>query len=192
VYDAVGVSPRERHSAEAHAAGILKDAGIAVAWRECPSELDDCVAPLEATEVIVRLVNSPGRAFVTDDLADSLGYSLVDAEEGRGWLATIFVDRIDRTARGANVTGSRLFGRAIAHEIGHLLLGLPTHAQRGLMRGRWTADQLRQNAPWDWLVSREEASAMRESLAVWRRQTTRPILITASDITADNLDDGAR
>jgi hypothetical protein len=188
VYDAVGASAGERRSAEAQAAAVLKDAGIAVVWRECPSELDDCAAPLEATEVMVRLVNSPRRMLAADDLADSLGYSLVDVKEGRGWLATIFVDRIDRVARGANASSTRLFGRAMAHEIGHLLLGVPTHADHGLMRGRWTAAQLHRDAPLDWLMSRSEATVMRQSLAAWNRQTTTPIVVVAGDIAPDRIE----
>ena len=200
VYDAAGVPDRERRAAEAQATATLKDAGIAVVWRDCRDDLGDCVAPLGATEIAVRLVTSHNRVAdqthasnainpVSDDRADSLGYSVVDVKEGRGWLATIFVDRVERVARAANANSSRLFGRAMAHEIGHLLLGRSTHAARGLMRSRWTTDEIRQEAPWDWLLSRSEAGEMRRSLADWSRQGTLPILITAGDITADDLDD---
>jgi hypothetical protein len=176
VYDAVGVPAGEQQAAEAQAAAVLKDAGIAVVWRTCTT---DCVEPLGATEVMLRLVKSPNPARALNDFADSLGYSLVDTEEGRGWLATIFVDRIHEVAGGADANSSRLFGRAIAHEIGHLLLGVSTHAARGLMRSQWTAAQLRQEAPWDWLVSRVEGHEMRRSLAAWSRQATAPIIVTA-------------
>jgi hypothetical protein len=200
VYDAVRVPANTRRSVEAQAAAILKDAGIAVVWRDCLDDLGGCVAPLGPTEIAVRLVTSPSHVvdqahasdamnLVRDDQADSLGYSVVDVKEGRGWLATIFVDRVDRAARAANSNSSRLFGQVIAHEIGHLLLGRSTHAARGLMRSRWTTDEMRREAPWDWLVLRSEAGEMRRSLADWSRQATPPILVTADDITADDLDD---
>ncbi len=203
VYDAVGVPANTRRSAEAQAAAILKDAGMPVVWRDCLDDLDTCVAPLGPTEITVRLVTSLHHVvdqshassainLVGDDQADSLGYSVVDVKEGRGWLATIFVDRVDRAARAANVNSSRLFGRAIAHEIGHLLLGRSTHAGRGLMRARWTTDEMRQEAPWDWLLLRSEAGEMRRSLADWSRQATPPILVTADDLTAGDTDEVIR
>jgi hypothetical protein len=42
----------------------------------------------------------------------------------------------------ARVFVQRTLARAIAHEVGHYLLGSPRHDRRGLMRARFTADEM--------------------------------------------------
>jgi hypothetical protein len=37
----------------------------------------------------------------------------------------------------------RILGSVMAHELGHLLLGLNSHSVSGLMRARWENDELR-------------------------------------------------
>jgi hypothetical protein len=69
-------------------------------------------------------------------------------------------------AHEANVDSGRLLGRAIAHEIGHLLLGTSGHANRGLMRARWLTGELQRDWPLDWILSAPEGSRMRWRLFV--------------------------
>ena len=45
-------------------------------------------------------------------------------ETNRGWLATVFSDRIDQAAARLGVGADTLLGLVMAHEIGHLLLGV--------------------------------------------------------------------
>ena len=42
----------------------------------------------------------------------------------------------------SHFTLSRLLGLAIAHELGHVLLGSNSHSDLGLMRGRWNREDL--------------------------------------------------
>ena len=113
----------------------------------------------------------------------SLGFSYVDVERRSGTLATVFADRVNALAAiaGGHLvdSGGQLLGRAMAHEIGHLLLGTTHHADRGLMRGRWTTIDLRKNQPWDWALSREEADLMRRAIAVRQRHPEQPAAIVA-------------
>jgi hypothetical protein len=46
-----------------------------------------------------------------------------------------------------------LLGRAIAHELGHLLLGTTSHEREGLMRAYWLADEVRRRFTRDWTFS---------------------------------------
>jgi hypothetical protein len=112
----------------------------------------------------------------------SLGFSYVDVERRSGTLATVFADRVNALAAlaGGHLvdSGGQLLGRAMAHEIGHLLLGTTHHADR-LMRGRWTTIDLRKNQPWDWALSREEADLMRRAIAVRQRHPEQPAAIVA-------------
>lgn len=61
-------------------------------------------------------------------------------------------------------------GRAIAHELGHILLGTAKHSALGLMRAKWTEHELRRGLPIDWMFSRDERQAMRGGLSARLRQ----------------------
>jgi hypothetical protein len=56
----------------------------------------------------------------------------------------------------------RALGRALAHEIGHYLLGTTNHSERGLMRAQFTPEDLLQEAgqPLYGLDSRERSALM--------------------------------
>ena len=66
--------------------------------------------------------------------------------------------------QAAHVSSGELLGRAMAHEIGHLILGTTQHDSRGLMRGRWTVIELQNNRPWDWSLPRETVVDMDRAL----------------------------
>ena len=72
-------------------------------------------------------------------------------------------------ASHASTDFSAVLGRAIAHEVGHVLIGSSSHARSGLMRALWSQKELRENNPADWLFSPREISAMRHGLAIRNR-----------------------
>jgi len=113
---------------------------------------------LSARELIVRIVTAP-RIISRDP--EALGYSDVDVQARRGTLATVFADRVHTLATERYFDEGTLLGRAIAHEIGHLLLGVVAHPKTGLMRGYWVTD-IRLG---DWTFSSAEGTGMREGLA---------------------------
>ena len=83
--------------------------------------------------------------------------------ERTGVLATIFVDSVELIASLSEIDATLLLGRAIAHELGHLLLGTNAHSVRGLMRAVDTAD-VRRHALADWALTTEDAAAIRRRL----------------------------
>ena len=168
VYDNTGLPPGERVAALAASHAILKDAGIAVTWRG-----DDAPVPAPE-EVIVRIITAPAEAF-----PGSLGFSLIDVERRAGTLATVYADRVAELAALSSADPGQLLGRAMAHEIGHLLLGTTRHADRGLMRGVWTSVELQRARPWDWSLSREDAARMRRGLVARLRRPEQPDALVA-------------
>jgi hypothetical protein len=161
-YNAFGVAPAELIAARAAARAILRDAEIDVVWRDCVSvdRTDSslsCDERVRADETVVRIVPSGRQAY-----ADSLGFSIVDVQK-TGCLVTIFGDRIAVMAARSNVRTGLLLGRAIAHEIGHLLLGTG-HSSAGMMRAHWYDDELRRDLKADWTLSGLEARRMRLAL----------------------------
>ncbi len=91
---------------------------------------------------------------------------MLDREERSGVLMTIDLLPIRTIAGQASTDFPTLLGRAIAHEIGHLLLGTSQHPREGLMRARWLQDELRGLRPAHWKFSPREAAQMRHGLAV--------------------------
>jgi hypothetical protein len=121
--------------------------------------------------LVVRLTYSSPTA--PDGNRRAFGYSLIDASTGTGRLSTVFVDRVDWLASTGKAVRAEVLGRAIAHELGHLMLGSNEHTTRGLMREAWTADELVRNRPEDWQFSPAQRAVLRarwtESNAPGRR-----------------------
>jgi hypothetical protein len=175
MYDSGTLPDTERQVAVSVASAVLRAAEIPTSWPECPAprpvprpsaaatqDASTCDQPIGSDEVAVRFVPRSMHGQPTGALP--LGYSLVDAREHRGTLATIYLDRLDWVAASAGVPPGVLLGRAIAHELGHLLLGTNAHARSGLMRATWSRRMLERGSPADWLFSAAEALMMRRAL----------------------------
>ena len=79
---------------------------------------------------------------------DAYGVTYVVRETNRGWLATVFSDRIGQAAERVGVEPGTLLGLVMAHEVGHLLLGSGYHGEAGLMRAGWPDALLARAAAW--------------------------------------------
>lgn len=164
VFDRSGVLPADRTAALRTADAILRQADVATTWVDCSSgspaaSLAACLDPLAAGELAVRITRAPAHEPASGRL--SLGYSLL--EHGSGSLATVFSDRVARLADASRARRPTLLGRAIAHEIGHLLIGSAEHATTGLMRAEWTVADIVRNRRDDWLFSTSDAVRLRKS-----------------------------
>jgi hypothetical protein len=167
VYDNAGVNATERAKAISRADAILSRADLDVAWIECaprkrgrPSPV--CDTPVTGAELVVRLLH----ASPSDDTGVSrlgLGYALIDATMGTGTIATVFIDRVTRLASDARLDRATLLGRAMAHEIGHLLLGSNEHSDAGIMRDGWTAQQVSSSRAQDWLFLPRQGERLRQA-----------------------------
>jgi len=157
-YDAVGVSPRTLEQAHASAALALAAAGIRPIWRPCHAA--GCISRPKAHEIDIRIVNATGLSP-----QGSLGFATVDIVQHAGTMATVYVDRVDALAVQTVVERGWLLGWAMAHEIGHLILGTTNHAPFGLMRATWTVTELRRGLPLDWMFSARESAEMRRRLS---------------------------
>jgi hypothetical protein len=168
-YDAYGVPAPQLSRARVTVDQILKDAGITVTWPQCP-----CSSPIVASELVVRIV----AALPTSEPA-ALGFSYVDVARKAGTLATVFADRVHVLATAASVDEGELLGRAIAHEVTHLLLGTHDHQLQGLMRGQWATGDLALHRPWDWTLLPGERIKIRQAIARRSRESAPPAAVTA-------------
>jgi hypothetical protein len=155
VYDTQGLPPAELAAARSATERILKDADIAVRWADCP-----CNRPAGPVELMIRVA-----ASTPESEPASLGFSYVDVNQRIGTLATVFADRVHTLADAVRADQGELLGRAMAHEIGHLLLGTHDHERAGLMRGQWTSIELSRNSPFDWRLSSADGAHLRQALS---------------------------
>ena len=158
VYDANGVLAGTNRQALDEARKALEAASIDVVWRMCPAS-PSCDAPMGPGELAIRIVRAPVPLHQTAIV--SLGDALIDARAGAGVLATVYIDRIVRLAANAGVDCRTLLGRAIAHELGHLLLATTTHGPVGLMRAYWSQEEVRRGQGRDWTFAPTELATMR-------------------------------
>ena len=61
----------------------------------------------------------------------------------RGRIAYVYYDRVRMIALTSHQVDGDPLGVVIAHEIGHLLLPYGSHSETGLMRGFWSAQEIR-------------------------------------------------
>lgn len=164
-YDQVGVAPRELATALETARAILSRAAIDLVWRNC-GPCDEARWPRELT---VRIAAASAQTE-----SGPLGYAVVNVRQRSGSLATILADRVESMASAAEIDAGILLGRAIAHELAHLLLGTTEHSAHGLMRANWTARELQRDVQGDWMLSRDEGARMRRELTARPREPGSP------------------
>lgn len=137
---------------------VFSAASVDVVWTDCKPGM--CLTP-EADALKIRIVVSrqpDGPQSVV------LGNALIDSKTSAGVLATVFIDRVQQLARNVGVDYRTLLGRAIAHELGHLLLGTSRHGS-GLMRETWSHDELLGTRHTDWAFDSLDAAVIRDHLA---------------------------
>ena len=150
---------------------ILRGAGLQVIFRNCGRSaaaggaIDACSETLKPSEVVVRMIDAP--AFNTTLDPEAFGVTYVVNDLNRGWLATVFADRIRAAAVRVDVDPSILVGRVMAHEIGHLLLGRDYHGPLGLMQAQWTDAMLARPGD-EWRFTMPEAARLRQIRSLLR------------------------
>jgi hypothetical protein len=171
VYNVYGLSESDLETARTTVREIFGEAGVPTTWRNCLSTgHDPCSERPGGNEIVVRLIRSPrGVRISTADIM--LGYSSVLPDPRRSSFTTVYPDRIETMARRVGSDCGLLLGRAIAHELGHLLLGTVTHPPSGLMEARWSGRRMLAAAPEDWIFSSLEARQLRDAA---RARTTVP------------------
>jgi hypothetical protein len=170
VYDANSVMAGTNRQALDQARKALEAASIDVIWRMC-STVSPCNAPMAPGELAIRIVRSAGAPRYHG--AMPLGDAMLDTGSGHGVLATIYIDRVEWLAQEAGADSRALLGRAIAHELGHLLLATTTHGPVGLMRAFWSQNEVRRGQARDWTFAPTELAAIRRRAEARHRDAGR-------------------
>ena len=177
VYE-TGIGDVALRTAAIHAASsIVEQAGILVEWYDCTDNgrRPVCQDARRSGNFIARIMptlapSAPLRKFSVEALGaqgDSeppLGVAVVDPDTHAGKMATVFHDQVESVARRTGVARSELLGRALAHEVGHLLLGVRGHSRTGIMRAVWTDDELTRDRPDDWVFASVDSQRLQQTV----------------------------
>jgi hypothetical protein len=144
---------------------VLGHAGIPIEWRDCTVKRQrlpsNCSQHRGQGEIILDLLGSrQTRAFAKSP--DPLGVALLPV--GEGLYAAVFLDKAEALAGQASVPTSLVLGHAMAHEIGHLLLGTREHSLTGIMHSPWSSRDLWRAACGGLSFTAEESMRLRATV----------------------------
>jgi hypothetical protein len=168
--------------AEKDAGRILREAGIEVDWLDCPitsAEIDAMPACRETglANLTLRIIPEASASLNRH----MLGFAL-PAPEG-AVHAVVFHSRVMALSELRVASEAQILGIAMAHELGHLLLGPEKHSPAGLMRAQWSRPDLQLATVEQLRFSAKQGEMMREEVArrVQVEQSSRAGLLAARD-----------
>jgi len=165
VFNSSPISSSTIERAERHAGRVLRDAGVAVIWLNCPQDaqheasLGPCSEASFPSHLHLRIARASRSLKAT-----TVGISFV-AEDGKGCYADLFYEPIRQLQEETHASPSVILGHAMAHELGHLLLGTNSHSPSGLMRAQWTGEDLAMASKGNLRFSQEQSLRITNRLA---------------------------
>ena len=135
------------------ASRIFRQAGVDTVWIVCQTSN-------AGTSYSARLSFSSGsrplvvahRAMWSSQLGDSTFGIAFLSEEGVGVYSDVFYPLVEKLHSDCDASLSRVLGHVMAHEIGHLLLGLQSHSALGIMQPHWQGAGVATNRNGDTLI----------------------------------------
>jgi hypothetical protein len=167
VYNYAHVPGKALVEAEQEATIIFREAGLETAWLDCPlsmAEFEDypaCQQPSGPADLTLRILS---RSMAERDPSgdDALGYALPGQASTPGRVANVFYHRVEELARKGQYFEFQILGNAIAHEIGHLLLGSTGHSATGIMKAKWNREDLQPSAMGFLVFTAQQATLMQQ------------------------------
>ena len=165
---------KELAEAELFAAAIFRQAGIATRWVEDGDASDaSTLSSVENLNNHCNIYVAIQSQMMTDRLTvanNAMGLAPGSGPDRK--LVYVFYDRVKDLARrqvadkvrrlvAVRAGTSQILGEMIAHEIGHVLLNLPSHTDTGIMRGYWDLKDLQLVAYGSLLFTEHQAEAFR-------------------------------
>jgi len=158
---------------EGEATTILKHAGLQVAWVDCPltaaevANCPECQVQPEMTDFVLRIVTAE-QAEKLAGHGEAMGEALDCLAEEVGCSAYVFYRDVQELARAGDASQYQLLGHAMAHELGHLLLGRNAHSRTGIMRAEWNPREISTIARTYLLFTDEQAQRIRDEISARR------------------------
>ncbi|HJZ64350.1 MAG TPA: hypothetical protein VKD70_08535 [Candidatus Acidoferrum sp.] len=145
VYNYASLDSSSLASSEKVATSIFHNVGIDPFWVDCPTSklnavaFQSCDFPMGPADFVLRILPK-SMASKARHSQDALGFAQICSLSEPACELNVFYHRIDELAT-KGYRADRLLGYAIAHEVGHILLG-PAHSSDGIMRASWSSSDV--------------------------------------------------
>lgn len=171
VYNDAGVGDEELQRAQEIATRIYARAGVALAWSRCGKH--------GAVSGARRGCSYPGLLsirVVSNSMSlreEDFGVAFLGSD-GTGAQADVFYSGIEKLRQRSTLAAATILGNVMAHELGHLLLGINAHARTGIMQARWADRELREMGMGNLVFNERQSEAIRarilgaSEMAAWR------------------------
>jgi hypothetical protein len=143
VFNYAEIPPEALARAEREVIRIFSTTGIQAHWLNCPLSPTTahnaaiCPGSWLWTDLLLRVI-----PLATADRGNNaLGFALPSSEGGI--VAVIFYDRVEELTKAGVAGAGQILGYAVAHEIGHLLLGSIIHSCTGIMSSPWSREDVK-------------------------------------------------
>ena len=149
---------------------IFDHSGINLVWFDCDirdegwTTEETCGRQRGAAEFWLRITLKRPPATKVGALA----FTELDDRTGDGAAGVYYPAVVEMAKKWRNREGDVL-GAAIAHEVGHLILGANAHAGFGVMRARWSRSQFELIALGELNFARMQSRALQDQIAVLSR-----------------------
>jgi len=120
--------------AKAETEAAFRSAEVRIEWKGCNED------PAATPWFTLRLRTDEPPKMAGSSSLDAMGRAFVTVS-GEGYLADAYYQAIRELASQHQADAGDLLGYVMAHELGHLLLG-PGHVPGGVMRAKWSLDEL--------------------------------------------------
>ena len=164
VYNYAAVSEKTLARAKEEAGWIFVKAGLTALWVDHALSAVDLRHPhhstdsWDRTDYALRLLTQSRETSSKNAIGEALSLVLSP------YIANVFMNRVTEQAAAGELSASRMLGHAIAHEIGHLLLGDNPHSPRGIMVAPWSKQHLWRMSKGNLLFTHEEVTRIQSEV----------------------------
>ena len=147
VYNFAGTPARDLACARQAASEIFARSEIDLNWLNCTLDADgqpaDPACHTARGPAVLNLRLAPRNMEPKSGLARGIfGFSLIGEHGEFSSTASIYLQRASEIVDGRKYRLGPVLGAMIAHELGHLLLGMGSHSKVGIMSLPWGPEQL--------------------------------------------------
>jgi hypothetical protein len=148
IYNYTQIHRSQLHEAEIQSAALFAMAGVRIEWVEHLHKAPSAWTPPDEPrpDFSLRILNAStierSRGISGPD---ALGQSFIPPGTNGpfpGGIANVYYDRVRELSSEWGPFTTSVLGEAIAHELGHLILG-PKHSRQGIMKTPWTHQEQR-------------------------------------------------
>lgn len=170
VYDFAGIPAHEMARTQQEADAIFARSDVRLAWLDCTMDSERRPADPTCNAVsgpsVLNLRLMPERMEPRQGLAKGVfGFSLMSTTGGYSSTTNVYVNRVSTIADGRKYRQPVVLGAIIAHELGHLLLGIGSHSKTGLMSLLWGPKALTAADQGTLSFSEKESSELEKAVA---------------------------